>query len=220
MTMKLNRTDQHLDTTEQKASFGDDEVAYLKHRKELETIINKSFRNNISRHPNQKMTRDVSEHLARVPLEPGPVSFPDEMFADDLSQFIAARMAKILKDDPKLVKKLVPDFPVGCRRLGPAEGFLEAFHKDNVELGEGDIEAFTENGLRTRDGREYTADVIICATGFDVSFKPQFPVIGREGLSLKEAWKDDPAAYLALAAHGFPNFMSKKMGLLPQGLFR
>jgi cation diffusion facilitator CzcD-associated flavoprotein CzcO len=119
-------------------------------------------------------------------------------------------MINILKGDQRLVDKLVPQFPLGCRRLGPAEGFLECFHEDNVELAEGDIDSFSERGLRTKDGKEYQADVIICATGFDVSFKPHFPVVGRDGLSLQEAWKDEPAAYLAVAAHGFPNFMSKQ----------
>lgn len=118
-------------------------------------------------------------------------------------------MAKILKNDEKLTQRLIPTFPMGCRRLGPAEGFLESFHEDNVELAEGEIETFTENGLRVTDGTEYKADVIICATGFNVSFKPHFPVIGRDNVSLGEAWKDDPAAYLALAASGFPNFMRK-----------
>ncbi|KAF5591075.1 steroid monooxygenase [Fusarium pseudoanthophilum] len=171
-------------TEEQKKKFAEDPKAYLEHRKEMETKINTSFRNNIADHPNQKMARE----------------------------FVAKRMAKILKNDEKLTQRLIPTFPMGCRRLGPAEGFLESFHEDNVELAEGEIESFTENGLRVADGTEYQADVIICATGFNVSFKPHFPVIGRDDVSLADAWKDDPAAYLALAASGFPNFMLGSLG--------
>lgn len=118
-------------------------------------------------------------------------------------------MAKILNYDKGLTDRLIPDFPLGCRRLGPAEGFLESFLEDHVELAEGDIKAFTENGLVTAQGQEYNADVIICATGFDVSFKPNFPILGREGISLGKLWEKDPAAYLSVAARGFPNFMSK-----------
>ncbi|KAG5762447.1 hypothetical protein H9Q72_009448 [Fusarium xylarioides] len=171
-------------TDEQKKKFAEDPKAYLEHRKEMETKINTSFRNNIAEHPNQKMTRE----------------------------FVAKRMAKILKHDEKLTQRLIPTFPMGCRRLGPAEGFLESFHEDNVELAEGEIESFTENGLRVADGTEYKADVIICAMGFNVSFKPHFPVIGHDDVSLADAWKDDPAAYLALAASGFPNFMLGSLG--------
>lgn len=118
-------------------------------------------------------------------------------------------MAKVLKYDDHLIKRMIPDFAVGCRRLGPAEGFLEAFHDDKVELAEGDIETFTEEGVRTIQGREYKADVIICATGFDVSFRPNYSMYGRDGLSLGALWDHNPAAYLAVAASGFPNFMSK-----------
>lgn len=118
-------------------------------------------------------------------------------------------MHRILKNDTRLVERLVPSFPMGCRRLGPAEGFLEAFHEPHVELAEGEIASFTERGLRTADGKEWEADVIICATGFDVGFKPFFPVIGRGGVSLADEWDVDPAAYMASTANGFPNFMSK-----------
>lgn len=116
-------------------------------------------------------------------------------------------MARILNNEQRLVERMVPDFPVGCRRLGPAEGFLESFLEDHVELADGDIASFTPTGLKTAQGRSYDADVIICATGFEVSFKPQFPVIGRMGHSLAQVWENDPSAYLALAASGFPNFM-------------
>ncbi|KAJ3462289.1 hypothetical protein MRS44_007075 [Fusarium solani] len=171
-------------TEEQKDAFAKNPEAYLAHRKEIETKINTSFRNNIANHPHQKLGRE----------------------------FVTQRMKKILKNDQRLVQRLIPTFPMGCRRLGPAEGFLEAFLEDNVELAGGEIESFTKDGLRTTDGTEYKADVIICATGFDVSFKPVFPVVGRNNVSLSEAWKDDPSAYLAVAASGFPNFLIGSLG--------
>lgn len=115
----------------------------------------------------------------------------------------------MLKDDPKLMKKFIPDFAMGCRRLGPGEGFLEALTAENVTVADSDIESFTEKGVRCKDGTEYEVDIIICATGFDVSFRPYFPVIGKGGKSLAEEWTPTPEAYLAMAAHGFPNFMSK-----------
>lgn len=118
-------------------------------------------------------------------------------------------MAEALGHDPELMKKMIPDFPLGCRRLGPAEGFLECFSQPNVTLAEGSIETFTEKGIKTSTGQEYEADIIICATGFDVSFKPYFPVVGVNGKLLSEEWAQDPKAYLAMAARGFPNFMGK-----------
>lgn len=117
-------------------------------------------------------------------------------------------MKQTLNHDPRLVQRLVPDFAMGCRRLGPAEGFLEAMQKSNVTLADGGITSFTERGIRTDVGVEHEVDVIICATGFDVSFRPYFPIVGRNCEDLATKWQDDPKAYLALAADGFPNFMS------------
>ncbi|KAH6677853.1 hypothetical protein F5X68DRAFT_173604 [Plectosphaerella plurivora] len=171
-------------TEEQKQFFAQNPEAYLEHRKAIERKINTSFPHNIADHPNQKAAR----------------------------QFVTNHMLRILNNDTRLVDRLVPDFPMGCRRLGPAEGFLESFHEPHVELADGAIASFTERGLRTTDGKEWEADVIICATGFDVGFKPAFPVIGRNGVSLADEWAEDPAAYMAVAASGFPNFMIGSLG--------
>ena len=55
------------------------------------------------------------------------------------------------------------------------------------------------------DGSEAEVDTIVCATGFDVSFKPHFPIIGKNGVDLGELWGDDPVAYFGLTVPGFPN---------------
>jgi hypothetical protein len=55
--------------------------------------------------------------------------------------------------------------------------------------------------------------VTICATGFDISFRPYSPVIGQGGVHLADHWSSDPEAYLAMAASRFPNFLSE-CGLL------
>lgn len=57
------------------------------------------------------------------------------------------------------------------------------------------------------DGSTIIADAIICATGFDTSYKPAFPVVGFEK-DLKELWKDEPKAYFSIAAAGIPNYFS------------
>ncbi|KAK2730999.1 flavin-binding monooxygenase [Colletotrichum kahawae] len=166
-------------TKEQIEAFRNDPKLHLEHRKKTEDSIIKGFPFNILNHPIQTFGREL--------LEKG--------------------MTVALKGDQRLMERLIPSFPAGCRRIGPAEGFLESFHEDNVELAEGDIATFTEGGVRTGDGKEYDADVVICATGFDTSFRPFFPIVGRRGRNLADVWKDDPAAYLALAVDGFPNFM-------------
>ena len=102
---------------------------------------------------------------------------------------------------------LIPSFPVGCRRQTPGPGFLEALIQDNVEMRWDDIERITERGIQTRSGREIEYDVIVCATGFDTSFKPAFPLVGRNGVSMAEKWTSDrPKAYLGMCVPDFPNY--------------
>lgn len=54
--------------------------------------------------------------------------------------------------------------PVGCRRLTPGIGFLEALCEDNVEAIFSDISRVDETGIWTVDGRYQEYDAIICAT--------------------------------------------------------
>jgi hypothetical protein len=58
------------------------------------------------------------------------------------------------------------------------------------------------------DGTIIVADAIVCATGFDTSYKPSFPLVGFEK-DLRELWKDEPASYFSIAAAGIPNYFSQ-----------
>ena len=48
--------------------------------------------------------------------------------------------------------------------------------------------------------------LVICATGFDVSHCPQYPVIGRNKVSLADKWADEPESYISLACPDMPNY--------------
>jgi cation diffusion facilitator CzcD-associated flavoprotein CzcO len=61
------------------------------------------------------------------------------------------------------------------------------------------------------DGTVFKLDAIICATGFDTSFCPAFPVIGKHGKDLRDVWKEEPRSYLSVAASGFPNYFRKNV---------
>jgi cation diffusion facilitator CzcD-associated flavoprotein CzcO len=121
-------------------------------------------------------------------------------------------MKERLGDTPKgqqAAQYLLPDFPVGCRRQTPGPGFLEALTQDNVELCWDDVSQITEKGIITRSGEEKEYDVIVCATGFDTSFRPSFPLVGRNGINLSHKWETDlPQAYFGLAVPDMPNYFS------------
>jgi len=102
---------------------------------------------------------------------------------------------------------IIPSFPVGCRRITPGLGFLDALMSEDVESVWGEIGMVTAKGIRTSDGRDLDFDVIICATGFDGSYRPGFTLTGRGGVSLAQKWLDeDPECYFGTAVSGFPNY--------------
>lgn len=93
-------------------------------------------------------------------------------------------------NNPDLEKLLIPDWAVGCRRLTPGTNYLESLSDENVKVVFGEITQITETGVICDDGKgEYPIDVLICATGFDTTFKPRFPLVGRDGESLTTLWK-------------------------------
>lgn len=49
---------------------------------------------------------------------------------------------------------------------------------------------------------------MVCATGFDVSFRPHFPTIGRNGVDLRQKWTDNPESYFSVAAADTPNYFT------------
>lgn len=107
---------------------------------------------------------------------------------------------------------MVPkDYAVGCRRPTPGNGYLEALCEDNVEVVGDSIAEITPNGIKTADGVEHEVDVIVCATGFDVSWRPAYPTIGRAGKSLSQEWEHIPSTYLSVSVPDFPNYLSKSM---------
>ncbi|KIX04808.1 uncharacterized protein Z518_05679 [Rhinocladiella mackenziei CBS 650.93] len=81
----------------------------------------------------------------------------------------------------ELKKRLIPLWPPGCRRITPGEGYLEALIQDNVTTIHDEIVKVVSEGLIDATGRLHEVDMIVCVTGFDVSFKPSFKVLGIDG---------------------------------------
>ena len=118
---------------------------------------------------------------------------------------VAGRMKAKLQNET-LEQLVIPKWGIGCRRLTPGINYLETLVSEKVSVVYGDIQQITERGCVCDDGKEYPVDVLICATGFDTSFRPRFPIIGSSGKDLADVWADEPKSYLGLAAPGFPNY--------------
>ncbi|KAI0288859.1 hypothetical protein B0F90DRAFT_1672703 [Multifurca ochricompacta] len=120
-----------------------------------------------------------------------------ELFKGEMKRRFAAR-PELIEKTLKWIDRVpcpcslsvIPQFTVCCRRLTPGPGHLEALCTENLE-----------------DGSAEHIDVLVCATGFDVSYCFPFTVLGRDGLALNAHWAatGGAEAYLSIAMDDFPN---------------
>lgn len=96
------------------------------------------------------------------------------------------------KGNVELKKFIIPTWSPGCRRISPGDGYLEALVQPNVEPVFSDITKIVGEGLVTADGKLYKADILVCATGFNVAFKPAFKVVNGNGKSIDDDWSSGP----------------------------
>ncbi|RHZ62629.1 hypothetical protein CDV55_105871 [Aspergillus turcosus] len=162
---------------EQKEKFRNEPEIYLKYRKEVEHELNSRFK---------FIIRDSPEQAEAV-------------------RFSINEMKRKLGENSPLLKYLIPTFAVGCRRPTPGNGYLESLSKDNVRVVTDSISEIVPEGIKMTTGEVIAVDMFICATGFDISFRPRYPVIGRNGIGLSDQWKQKPSGYLSLAVPNFPN---------------
>lgn len=108
--------------------------------------------------------------------------------------------------DPELRERLRPDHRAACKRLVISTNFYEAIQRPTSRLVTEAIERFEPSGIRTKDGELHELDVVVLATGFHAdAFMRPMEVVGREGITLEQAWAERPTAYYSISIPGFPN---------------
>lgn len=168
-------------TDKQKKEFAENPDLFLKYSKMIESELNQRFKFILKNTPEAKAAKD----------------------------FAANEMGTKLDGNQRLMDAMIPkNFGVGCRRPTPGNGFLEALNRENVHVfTNGVMKEVTLKGFIDADGNEFEVDVIICATGFNTSWVPRFPVVGESGQVIQEMWKDRPVpSYLSLAVPYMPNY--------------
>ncbi|KAF9037072.1 FAD/NAD(P)-binding domain-containing protein [Panaeolus papilionaceus] len=157
-----------------------------------------------------KFKTDPQSHLAYRKAQAYGMSknFPLVFRGSETHRKATERMTQVLKDKlpPHLVDDLTPKFSVGCRRMTPGTGYLEALTAPKTQIVLGGVDRITERGCIDSKGVEHKVDVLICATGFDTSFRLPFPIVGASGVSLADAWKDEAKNYFGVGVPDFPNY--------------
>ncbi|KAI9301259.1 putative flavoprotein [Cunninghamella echinulata] len=137
--------------------------------------------------------------------------YPNSSFARKthalFTQSIKSQLIKAGR--PDLIPSLVPDYPIGCKRICFSSDYYDAIAKDNVTLITNPIEQVHDHAIKTEDGTVIDdIDVLVLATGFETQhFWGELDIIGKNGMSLRKLWNEqDPKTYKTVLIHGYPNF--------------
>lgn len=123
------------------------------------------------------------------------------------TQRIAEEQVRKIVKDPRLCAALIPDYPIGGKRILVSDDYYQTLERPNVVVVTSGIDRVVEQGLRTRDGVTHELDVLILATGFQSTrFLAPMHIEGLGGRSLEKEWADGARAYRGITVAGFPNF--------------
>jgi len=126
---------------------------------------------------------------------------------------LRARLTDYIKEQTgyreDLYGRLIPRYPPWARRMIVDNNWYKTLTEKHVELVTEPIDRVEGSEIVTADGHRRGVDVIISATGFDIT-KYLYPirVRGRQGITLEEKWDKDgvgPRAYWAMTVPKFPN---------------
>ncbi len=136
----------------------------------------------------------------------------DQAANDTASEFLKSKIMATV-DDPAVGEILAKiDHPFATKRPPIDTDYFETFNLPNVSLVDlraDPIECILPNGIKTRS-REFDLDILVFATGFDAMTGTllKIEIEGRDGRTLREAWKEGPRTYLGLQVDGFPNLFT------------
>lgn len=107
--------------------------------------------------------------------------------------------------DEVTAEALLPDYPVGCKRILISNDWYPTLFRPNVHVVTDPVERITPHGV-VAAGVEHPVDTIIFGTGFaSTGFLAPIRVTGRDGRDLHTEWHDGAEAHLGITVSGFPN---------------
>jgi cation diffusion facilitator CzcD-associated flavoprotein CzcO len=117
-------------------------------------------------------------------------------FADGLKPLATADLPE---------EAIVPDYPLGCRRILISNDWYPTLARDDVEVVTAPVERIEPDAV-VAGGTRYPADTIIFGTGFKTTdFLEPITVTGAGGAVLGAVWADGAEAHLGITVSGFPN---------------
>lgn len=141
-----------------------------------------------------------SYHEARL------IAFSTSFNETPVIEYLFQRHIRQVVKDAKLRHRLMPDYPIGCKRILISNHWYNTLIQKHVDVINDNIHEVTETGIIDQHGVLREVDAIIYGTGFEATdFLAPMEITGLSNLSLKKQWKDGAEAYLGLTVSGFPN---------------
>jgi 4-hydroxyacetophenone monooxygenase len=125
----------------------------------------------------------------------------------DFRKFALAHIEKEIGDNPELLEKVLPHYPIFGKRLLMDNRWYRMLKRDNVTLITDPIDHIETDAVITSNGMRHSVDILVYATGFQAQ-KMLVPmeIRGAGGQLLHARWgEDDPRAYLGITVPDFPN---------------
>ena len=143
-------------------------------------------------------------------MSPGGIAKTVELADFEKMESIRARVDTIV-NDPATANALKPFYRQFCKRPCFHDEYLDTFNRPNVTLVDTDgrgVDRITERGVVVGE-TEFELDCLIYATGFEVGTdytrRAGYEVVGRDGQTLTEKWKDGASTLHGMHTRGFPN---------------
>lgn len=159
----------------------------------------------------QDAVRRASTAFAELALVGGVLSYRQRPYlVDGIAAGLRNVWYRIQVRDPAIREALIPRYGFGCKRPSVSNAYLRSFTRADVDLVTTPIAEITASGVRTTDGVERPADVLVLATGFRMATDPavyeRSPVRGRAGFDLATFYREHRLrSYEGISLPGLPN---------------
>lgn len=133
--------------------------------------------------------------------------------AELIRNFHKQKLEAELPNRKDLWEKLTPTYNPGCKRIIITDDYFPALGLPNVDLETRPIDSISGNKVKVKGDEGNVVDVepdfdlLVCATGFKtVDFMHPINMIGKNGRSIRDVWKDGAEAYNGTCVEDMPNF--------------
>jgi cation diffusion facilitator CzcD-associated flavoprotein CzcO len=114
-------------------------------------------------------------------------------------------LLRAVVDDPQTRRALVPRYGLLAKRPVISSSFLPVFNHLGTHLITTPIERITRTGIRTTDGTERPADLIVLATGYELWTDPETyrpgTILGTNGFDLAHYYRAEGLRSYSGTAH-------------------